>query len=161
MVAGRDPFYLTDAAVAAAASFSGGAAPRSVKELPASLDSFGWCTWDAFYSTVSARGLTEGLSSLQAGGVNPKLLIIDDGWQMTDVDPDYNAPPMVQVVDKIKAPEGPAKELLDDAKELLEVTQVRARVCVCLEKGFFYLVTSSKGRVGDTGLEGLGNVTGK
>ena len=124
MVAGRDPYYLTDAAVAAAAALSGGAAPRSVKELPPSLDSFGWCTWDAFYSTVSARGLTEGLSSLQAGGVNPKLLIIDDGWQMTDVDPDYNAPMTVQVVESIKA-EGTAKELLDDAKELLEVTQVR------------------------------------
>lgn len=40
------------------------------------------CTWDAFYSTVSARGLVEGLSSLHAGGIAPKLLIIDDGWQV-------------------------------------------------------------------------------
>lgn len=40
------------------------------------------CTWDAFYSTVSARGLVEGLGSLAAGGLSPQLLIIDDGWQV-------------------------------------------------------------------------------
>lgn len=40
------------------------------------------CTWDAFYSTVSARGLLEGLDSLATGGVSPQLLIIDDGWQV-------------------------------------------------------------------------------
>jgi hypothetical protein len=43
------------------------------------------CTWDAFYSTVSARGLVEGLSSLHAGGIAPRLLIIDDGWQVGSV----------------------------------------------------------------------------
>lgn len=41
------------------------------------------CTWDAFYSTVSARGLVEGLGSLHAGGIVPRLLIIDDGWQVS------------------------------------------------------------------------------
>lgn len=50
--------------------------------MPPSLDGFGWCTWDAFYSTVSARGLAEGLAALEAGGVSPQLLIIDDGWQV-------------------------------------------------------------------------------
>jgi raffinose synthase len=44
-------------AVTAAAALSGGGRPRSVKHLPPSLDVFGWCTWDAFYSRVSARGL--------------------------------------------------------------------------------------------------------
>lgn len=60
----------------------GGAAPRSTKSQPPSLDVFGWCTWDAFYSSVSARGLSEGLASLVQGGVQPRLLIIDDGWQV-------------------------------------------------------------------------------
>jgi hypothetical protein len=38
-----DPFHLVDAGVAAAAALSGGAAPRSIKSLPSSLDGFGWC----------------------------------------------------------------------------------------------------------------------
>ena len=38
-------------------SFSaGGARPLREKQLPEILDMFGWCTWDAFYSNVSARG---------------------------------------------------------------------------------------------------------
>lgn len=45
------------AGVAAAARLSGGAAPLSTKKLPPSLDVFGWCTWDAFYSSVSAKGI--------------------------------------------------------------------------------------------------------
>ena len=36
--------------------FAGGARPLREKPLPGLLDVFGWCTWDAFYSRVSARG---------------------------------------------------------------------------------------------------------
>ena len=35
---------------------AGGARPLREKQLPGLLDVFGWCTWDAFYSRVSARG---------------------------------------------------------------------------------------------------------
>ena len=38
---------------------------------------------------VSASGIHAGLESLVAGGAPPKLLIIDDGWQRTDVDPHF------------------------------------------------------------------------
>lgn len=38
---------------------------------------------------VSAAGIAEGLGMLGAGGTPPRLLIIDDGWQQTDVDPPY------------------------------------------------------------------------
>ena len=39
-------------------------------------------------STVhpAAAGLHEGMKTLSDGGVPPKFLIIDDGWQCTDVD---------------------------------------------------------------------------
>ena len=56
IAAGRDPYELMERAVARAAGLSGGARPRQEKELPPSLDYFGWCTWDAYYSRVSARG---------------------------------------------------------------------------------------------------------
>ncbi|KAL4420352.1 hypothetical protein ABPG77_006159 [Micractinium sp. CCAP 211/92] len=89
VAAGRDPFELTARAVAAAARLSGIARPRAEKRVPPSVDVFGWCTWDAFYSMVSAAGIAEGLCMLGAGGTPPRLLIIDDGWQQTDVDPPY------------------------------------------------------------------------
>lgn len=56
VAAGGDPFELIDAAVAAAAAICGDAKPRTEKHLPPTLDVFGWCTWDAFYSRVSAQG---------------------------------------------------------------------------------------------------------
>ena len=93
VAAGTDPFLLIERGVAAAARLSGGAQPLAKKKLPPSLDVFGWCTWDAFYSTVSAKGIQEGLSSLTKGGIRPRTLIIDDGWQMTDVDPEFRKTP--------------------------------------------------------------------
>lgn len=57
VAAGWNPFELVDRAVADAASLSGGAKPRSQKSTPPSLDVFGWCTWDAFYSNISSRGM--------------------------------------------------------------------------------------------------------
>jgi hypothetical protein len=41
-------------------------------------------------------GLHEGLRSLIAGGAPPGFLIIDDGWQCTDVDRQLREPPMVR-----------------------------------------------------------------
>jgi raffinose synthase len=114
LAAGSDPYALVDAGVAAAASLSGGARPRQAKRLPASLDVFGWCTWDAFYSTVSARGLAEGLASLAAGGVRARTLIVDDGWQMTEVDAEDAKPATQRVAEKLHAPE--------EASALLEAT---------------------------------------
>ncbi|KAL4279146.1 hypothetical protein GQ457_03G022590 [Hibiscus cannabinus] len=51
------------------------------------LNWFGWCTWDAFYTNVSAEGLKQGLESFAKGGTPPKFVIIDDGWQTVDMDP--------------------------------------------------------------------------
>lgn len=56
------------AGVQAAARLSGGAAPRTSKALPPSIDMFGWCTWDAFYSTVSARGIQVRMRDRKGGG---------------------------------------------------------------------------------------------
>ncbi|KAG7023090.1 putative galactinol--sucrose galactosyltransferase 2 [Cucurbita argyrosperma subsp. argyrosperma] len=53
------------------------------KKIPSHLDLFGWCTWDAFYTDVNPQGIKEGLRSFSDGGISPKFLIIDDGWQET------------------------------------------------------------------------------
>ncbi len=54
---------------------------RRNKSLPPWLEYLGWCTWDAFYQDVDAEGVRRGLTSLQAGGVRPGFMILDDGWQ--------------------------------------------------------------------------------
>ena len=56
LAAGTDPFALVEEAVAAAAAISGDARPLRDKRLPPNLDVFGFCSWDAFYSAVSASG---------------------------------------------------------------------------------------------------------
>jgi raffinose synthase len=43
---------------------------------------FGWCTWDAFYSSVDGPGIERGVDTLRAAGSPPLLVIIDDGWQV-------------------------------------------------------------------------------
>ena len=36
-------------------------------------------------------GINEGLTALHTGGTPPRFVIIDDGWQCTDVDPNLRA----------------------------------------------------------------------
>lgn len=52
---GRDIYALIEKAVTKAARLSGNARPRTEKNLPDCMNGFGWCTWDAFYSGVSAE----------------------------------------------------------------------------------------------------------
>lgn len=54
---------------------------RADKTPPPLLKKFGWCTWDAFYSSVRPEGVLAGLQGLAKGGVPAKFLILDDGWQ--------------------------------------------------------------------------------
>jgi raffinose synthase len=60
---------------------------RRDKPLPDFTDYFGWCTWDAFYQDVSAENLILGLQQFAKGGVQPRFLILDDGWQSTRIMP--------------------------------------------------------------------------
>eukprot|EP00536_Pseudo-nitzschia_multiseries_P007832 jgi/Psemu1/256612/estExt_Genewise1Plus.C_1890006 len=58
------------------------------KEIPTDfVDSFGWCSWDAFYSKVHPSGILEGVRCLTDAGVPVKNVILDDGWQQ--VSPPY------------------------------------------------------------------------
>lgn len=76
-----DPYALMGAAARAVQHQLGSGALRADKPLPDSVDLFGWCTWDAFYKEVSPEGVLAGLAAFAHGGVEPRLLILDDGWQ--------------------------------------------------------------------------------
>lgn len=81
---GADPFELARRGAQSVMARLGTGALRRDKATPDFLEQFGWCTWDAFYSEVSADKVREGLEAFRAGGVSPRLLILDDGWQSTE-----------------------------------------------------------------------------
>lgn len=78
---GDDPYELCRRGARAVAERLAKGRLRSEKSLPGFADYFGWCTWDAFYQDVSHAKVEEGLASLRTGGVSPRWLILDDGWQ--------------------------------------------------------------------------------
>ncbi|ERN19099.1 probable galactinol--sucrose galactosyltransferase 1 [Amborella trichopoda] len=87
VAAGTDPFDVIRSAVKSVESHSQTFAHRERKKMPDMLNWFGWCTWDAFYTDVTADGVKQGLESLEKGGIPPKFVIIDDGWQSVGMDP--------------------------------------------------------------------------
>ena len=80
---GYDPMALLSESAAEVSKWIDKGRLRRDKSVPEFVDLFGWCTWDAFYKDVSAEKVLEGLSSFRAGGVEPRLIILDDGWQST------------------------------------------------------------------------------
>ncbi|KZV41917.1 hypothetical protein F511_11339 [Dorcoceras hygrometricum] len=80
---GDNPFELIKDSIKILANHKGTFSHLDTKKIPAHLDWFGWCTWDAFYTDVSPSGIKEGLQSFREVGISPKFLIIDDGWQET------------------------------------------------------------------------------
>jgi len=84
---GSNPYELAERGAEAVARFLNLGRLRREKAMPDFADLFGWCTWDAFYKEVSAEKLREGLESFRAGGVEPKFLVLDDGWQSYEMFP--------------------------------------------------------------------------
>ena len=78
---GNDPFKLLQVGFQQVADTMGTFQTLSKKKIPSSVNDFGWCTWDAFYSDVNPKGILEGVQALKKLGVPPKNLILDDGWQ--------------------------------------------------------------------------------
>ncbi|KAM7265275.1 hypothetical protein ACFE04_002958 [Oxalis oulophora] len=56
------------------------------KVVPPIVDKFGWCTWDSFYLTVEPAGVWHGVNEFNEGGICPRFIIIDDGWQSINLD---------------------------------------------------------------------------
>ncbi|MGD1084853.1 MAG: Sip1-related alpha-galactosidase, partial [Verrucomicrobiota bacterium] len=84
---GKDPYKLADDGARSVNKHLGTGKLRRDKPLPDFVNDFGWCTWNSFYQEVSADKVRAGLASFAAGKVQPRFLILDDGWQ------DYRAMP--------------------------------------------------------------------
>ena len=74
------------------------------------------------YYKLLGAGLHEGLKTLSDGGTPPKLLIIDDGWQCTDVDVPLRKPltsRMMMLKEMQESMEGTQDEFIDAELEWL------------------------------------------
>ncbi|KAH7545458.1 hypothetical protein FEM48_Zijuj01G0096000 [Ziziphus jujuba var. spinosa] len=85
--AGSNPFDVITNAVKTVEKHLQTFSHRERKKMPDMVNWFGWCTWDAFYTDVTSEGVKQGLESLEKGGIPPKFVIIDDGWQSVSMDP--------------------------------------------------------------------------
>lgn len=81
---GDDPFQLLKQGFQEVSEATGSFQTLHQKSLPPSVDNFGWCTWDAFYSKVRPEGILQGVQALKNAGVPPKTVILDDGWQVVE-----------------------------------------------------------------------------
>lgn len=77
----NDPYALSENGARAVTKKLATTKLRREKPAPDLLDKFGWCTWDAFYKEVSAGKIRTGLQSFKEGKVEPRWLLLDDGWQ--------------------------------------------------------------------------------
>lgn len=74
---------------------------RAERSYPEIFESFGWCSWNAFYQDVTSAKLYSKLDEMKEKGLPFKWIIIDDGWspvrdgKLTGFD-----------ADKVKFPEG-------------------------------------------------------
>lgn len=130
---GDNPFKLLKESIKMLSKIKGTFSHIEDKEIPSNLDWFGWCTWDAFYKAVNPSGIEEGLQSLREGGVPPRFLIIDDGWQET--------------VDEIKEVDEALREQTVFAQRLADLKEnhkFRGETCKNLED----LVKTIKGKHG-------------
>lgn len=84
---GPDPYALLEQSARSVMAHMKTGRLRTEKGLPAFAEQFGWCTWDAFYQDVSQEKVREGLESFVRGGVAPKYLVLDDGWQSEETKP--------------------------------------------------------------------------
>lgn len=81
LIAGKNPEDLAAVGSREVCARLDGCRLRQAGSAPDFIDRFGWCTWDAFYQGVSHENVRQGLESFAAGGVTPRFVILDDGWQ--------------------------------------------------------------------------------
>ena len=78
---GKDPIALMQASMRLLADRLKTFRLCADKRLPAFVDLFGWCTWNAYYQEVSEQKVLRGLQAFKSSGIQPRFMILDDGWQ--------------------------------------------------------------------------------
>ncbi len=79
-----DPFLACENAARLGLEMAGCGKARAYKRYPQVFEKLGFCTWDAFYHQVDAKGIDQKLEELQNKGLPLGWVLIDDGWSATD-----------------------------------------------------------------------------
>lgn len=88
-----------------------GALLRDQKKLPEMFEYLGWCSWDAFYTTINEEKVRQKAAELKEKKVPARWLLLDDGWLSVRDNRLYDLVP-----EKEKFPEG-FRKLTKDLKE--------------------------------------------
>lgn len=88
---GDDPFEILHCGMKAVSKALGTFWTLDKKRLPESVEEFGWCMWNAFYSKVEPEGVLHGVETLQRARLPPRNVILDNEWQT--VNPAPPSPP--------------------------------------------------------------------
>lgn len=76
---GKTPYEAVEAAARMAAAQKG-ILTREDKKLPDMFEYLGWCSWDAFYTEISAEKVLQKAEELKEKNVPVRWLLLDDGW---------------------------------------------------------------------------------
>lgn len=80
MIAEADSVYrAAEIAVEAACRFKNIPAKKE-RKLPEMFEYFGWCSWDAFYTDISADKVLAKVKELKKKKVPARWILMDDGW---------------------------------------------------------------------------------
>lgn len=89
---GDDPYELTSDVYAHALAVMRDTDPKGVigrlrveKDYPEILGHLGWCSWNAYYTEVTAEGMAANARSFKEADFPVRWMIIDDGWHTISV----------------------------------------------------------------------------
>ncbi|XP_021287417.1 probable galactinol--sucrose galactosyltransferase 1 [Herrania umbratica] len=77
VAAGSDPYDVITNSVKTVEKHLQTFSHREKKKMPDILNWFGWCTWDAFYTNVTAEGLKQGLDRVHEEGLYLWNIVIE------------------------------------------------------------------------------------
>ncbi len=84
---GENPYSCIHQAGVNAAQFLGHCEMlRENRKFPSVFEKLGWCSWDAFYHTVSEEGLLRKAEEFKEKRIPVGWMLIDDGWLDADLD---------------------------------------------------------------------------
>lgn len=87
IAAEKNPYLSCEKAVKTALGSLGKSSMyREARHYPELFESFGWCTWDAFYHCVSHDRIMEKMKEFEEKQLPVKWVLIDDGWLDADYD---------------------------------------------------------------------------
>ncbi len=84
LAAGSDPYEAVSRSYEKARKAGAIRVPlKKERTLPAMFGDFGYCTWNSFYTDVSAEKIYRKLDEFREKGIPVRWMIIDDGWMQT------------------------------------------------------------------------------